>query len=95
MDENKEMLQNFSDMVNATERMAKPWQDECQRWKEVAEKKQKHHTIRLVLSNLFWLIITCLLVWFAYMTPIESTQDQELPEGRQRQTYSQGVTDGG
>ena len=94
MDERKEMIENFGDMVNATERLAKPWQDECQRWKEVAEKRQKHHTIRLIVTNLLWMIVTASLIWFAYMAPIESSQEQELPEGTQHQSYSQGVTDG-
>lgn len=93
MDKN-EMIENFGDMVNATERMSKPWQDECQRWKEVAEKKQKHHTIQMILTNLFWAVIVALLIWFAYMTPIDSTQEQDFENGSQHQSYSQGVTNG-
>lgn len=83
MDERKEMMENFGDMVNATERMSAPW-------KETAWKLLK----ALVLTNLFWAVIVAMLVWFAYMTPIESSQEQELPEGTQHQSYSQGVTDG-
>lgn len=83
MDERKEMMENFGDMVNATERMSAPW-------KETAWKLLK----ALVLTNLFWAVIVAMLVWFAYMTPIESSQEQELTEGTQQQSYSQGVTDG-
>lgn len=93
--ENKDMIQNFADMVNATERMSDPWQEECQRWKDVIEKKQKHHTIQMICTNAFWAIIVALLIWFAYMTPIESTQAQDLPEGTQQQSFSQGATYGG
>ncbi len=95
MDERNEMIQNFGDMVNATERLAKPWQDECQRWKDDAGKAKKHHTIQMILTNLFWCIIVALLVWFAYMTPIESDQEQNFEAQTQTQTYSEGVTDGG
>ena len=95
MDERHEMIQNFGDMVNATERLAQPWQDECQRWKEVAEKKQKHHTIQMILTNLFWCIIVGMLVWFAYMTPVDVGQEQNFEQQTQVQNYSEGVTDGG
>lgn len=95
MDEDREeMIQNFSDMVHATERLSKPWQDECERWKQVAEKKQKHHTIQLVLTNVFWMIVTGALIWFAYMSPIDVTQEQDFTSSTQSQTYSEGVIDG-
>ncbi len=91
---NKEMIQNFGDMVNATERLAKPWQDECERWKQTMEKKTKHHTIRMIATNLFWMIVTAMLIWFAYMTPIDADQEQNFNDQAQHQSYSEGVTDG-
>ena len=90
MDKDQETIQNFSDMVNATERMSKPWQDECERLHKSADKTK----LALVVTNLFWAVIVGLLIWFAYMTPVESTQNQTLPDGTQTQTYSQGVTNG-
>lgn len=95
MDDKSEMIQNFADMVNATERMSKPWQEECQRWKDVQETKQKHHTIQLILCNLFWAFIVGLLIWFAYMTPVDVSQEQNFDQQVQTQDYSEGVTSGG
>ena len=83
MDERKEMMENFGDMVNATERMSAPW-------KETAWKLLK----ALVLTNLFWAVIVAMLVWFAYMTPIDSSQEQDFSGQTQHQSYSEGVTDG-
>lgn len=88
--EQQETIQNFGDMVNATERMSAPWQAECERLHKSEDKTK----IALVISNFFWAVIVGLLIWFAYMTPVESTQNQTLQDGTQTQTYSQGVTNG-
>ncbi len=94
-DNSKEMIQNFGDMVNATESLAKPWQDECERWKQTMEKKTKHHTIQMIATNLFWMIVTGMLIWFAYMTPVDVGQEQNFEQQSQSQNYSEGVTNGG
>lgn len=78
-----EKIKSFGDMVDATEKMAKPWQ-----------KTNFILTIALVLTNFFWAIVLFFFIWFAYMTPIDSEQVQELPSGTQTQHYSQGTTDG-
>lgn len=83
MEENKETIQNFGDMVNATQQLSKPWQEHTKRL-----------TLALILTNLFWAIIVGMFVWFAYMTPIDADQEQDFTEQTQHQSYSEGVTDG-
>lgn len=78
MDDKDKMIDNFGDMVNATERMSNPWKETV--WKLLKA---------LVLTNLFWAIIVGLLVWFAYMAPETSYQSQDF-EG-QAQTQSVGT----
>lgn len=82
--DDKEKIQSFGDMVDATERMAKPWQDAVRRLVWV-----------IVGTNLFWAVIVGMLVWFAYMTPAEMTQEQDLTEQHQTQSYTEGATNGG
>lgn len=82
MDENKETIQNFSDMVNATQQLSKPWQEHTKRL-----------TLALILTNLFWAIIVAMFVWFAYMTPVDVNQEQDFDDNIQHQSYSEGVTD--
>lgn len=94
MENSKEMIQNFGDMVAATEKMSQPWQDECQRWKDICEKKTKSNALVTILTNLFWAIIVGMLIWFAYMTPMEMEQGQDYQGKTQTQTYAEGVTDG-
>lgn len=71
-----EKIKSFGDMVEATERLNKPW------------------IIVMVVTNILWAIVTFSLIWFAYMTPIDSSQTQSLPDGSQSQSYSQGATKG-
>lgn len=81
--DDREKIQSFADMVDATDRLAQPWRE-----------NSKRQTIALIVTNLFWAIIVAMLVWFAYMTPIESEQQQDFTNQTQTQTYSEGVTDG-
>lgn len=71
-----EKIQSFGDMVNATEKLTKPWQ------------------LALIVTNILWAAVTFSLIWFAYMTPIDSSQTQTLPDSSQTQTFSQGATKG-
>lgn len=82
MDDN-EKIQNFGDMVDATDRMSKPWRDTVHRLMAV-----------LVLTNFFWALIVGLLVWFAYMTPETMTQEQDYVAQHQSQAYTEGATNG-
>lgn len=81
--EDKETIQNFGDMVNATQQLSKPWQEHTRRL-----------TLALILTNLFWAIIVGMFVWFAYMTPVDVGQEQDFTGQVQTQNYSEGVTDG-
>lgn len=83
MEENKDTIQNFGDMVNATQKLSQPWQEHTKRL-----------TVALILTNLFWAVIVGMFVWFAYMTPIDIDQEQDFTDQTQNQSYSEGVTDG-
>lgn len=78
-----EKIQNFADMVDATEKMTAPWR-----------KANFVQTIALIVTNVLWAAIVFSLVWFAYMTPVEFGQEQDFTNQSQHQTYSEGVTDG-
>lgn len=39
----------------------------------------------LILSNLFWAIVLGMFIWFAYLTPVEMSQEQNNPEQVQTQ----------
>lgn len=86
-----EKIQSFSDMVEATEKMAKPWQEECERL---------HGTLRRALTG--WAItaailaiVICVFIAFAYMSPVESEQTQDFENQTQSQTYSERPANGG
>lgn len=73
-----EKIQNFGDMVDATDRMSSPWRETV------------HKLVRaLILTNLFWAIVLCAFIWFAYMAPDTTYQTQEF-EGHQ-QVQSSGT----
>ena len=50
--------------------------------------------VSLIATNTLWAVVTFSLIWFAYMTPIDSSQTQNLPDGSQSQNFSQGATKG-
>lgn len=81
--ENKETLQNFSDMVNASEKITKPWRTFC-----------GFLLIALVLTNAIWGFVHWKQLQYAYMTPTEVSQEQMFDEHTQSQNYSSGVTVG-
>lgn len=78
-----EKIHSFGDMVDATDKLAAPWR-----------KANFVQTIALVVTNLLWAIIVAMLIWFAYMTPIEADQQQDFGNQTQSQSYSEGVTNG-
>lgn len=80
---NEEKIQNFADMVEATEKLSNPWRE-----------ANKRSTIALLVTNALWMVIVGMLVWFAYMTPIDVEQNQDFTNQVQNQVYSEGVTDG-
>lgn len=78
-----EKIQSFGDMVDAVERLTKPIQD---------ENEKLHKQLfweRIILGG-----IIAIFIWFAYMTPVELEQNQNLPDSSQTQSYSEGATGG-
>ncbi len=82
--DDKEKIQSFGDMVEATERMSNPW-------RETVFKLVK----ALVLTNLLWALVLGAFIWFAYMTPTKVEQGQNFDEHTQSQSYNEGATSGG
>ena len=79
----RENIQNFSDMVNATRGLVKPWIILC-----------AILAAALVLTNAIWGFVHWKQTEYAYMTPEEYTQEQLYDEHSQTQSYSSGVTNG-
>lgn len=71
-----EKIQSFGDMVDAAERLTKPWR------------------IALIVTNFLWAVCFLAFILLAYLTPVEMEQGQQLPDGTQSQSYSEGVTGG-
>ena len=78
-----EKVQSFSDMVNATERLTKPWKTFC-----------GLILAALVLTNLIWGFVLWRQLKYAYMTPEEFSQSQQFEDKTQEQHYSQGGHEG-
>ncbi len=73
------------------ERLTKPIQDENVRLHEQLDKIHKDRwRERLVIGICFLAFIL-----LAYLSPVEMEQGQNLPEGSQTQSYSEGATYGG
>lgn len=81
MDENK--IENFSDMVSATQKLTKPWMVFC-----------GFLLAALVLTNAIWGFVLWKQLKYAYMTPEEFTQEQLFDEQSQSQSHTSGVTNG-
>ena len=71
-----EKIQSFGDMVDATERLTKPWR------------------LAMIVTNVLWAVCFLAFILLAYLTPVEMEQGQDLPEGTQSQSYSEGATGG-
>lgn len=82
MDENNK-IQSFGDMVNATDRLTRPWR--------IAFALT---LVALVLTNAIWGFVHWKQLKYAYMTPEEWTQEQLYDEQAQNQSHTSGVTDG-
>lgn len=74
--DDKEKIESFGDMVQATERLTKPWR------------------IALLATNLLWALVFAMFILLAYLMPVEMEQGQQLPDGTQSQSYTEGVTGG-
>lgn len=78
-----EKIQSFGDMVQATERLTRPW-----------KVFVGLLLAALVLTNAIWGFVHWKQLQYAYMTPTEITQNQEFDQHTQNQSYSEGVTSG-
>lgn len=72
--DDKEKIQSFGDMVDATEKLSKPWQE-----------SSKRLTIALILTNLFWALVLAAFIAFAYLTPETTYQEQDFDQNTQVQ----------
>lgn len=79
----QEKIQNFGDMVDASEKLSKPWRVLCG-WLLAA----------LVFTNLIWGFVHWKQLQYAYQTPIEFEQGQQFDQKTQSQSYSEGATSG-
>ena len=85
-----EKIQSFGDMVDAVEKLTKPIQEENVRLHGQIDKMHKQiWWERIVLGILLFAFIA-----FAYLTPVEMGQSQDLDNQTQNQSYSEGYTRG-
>lgn len=85
-----EKIRSFGDMVDAVEKLTKPTQDENVRLHEQIDKMHK----QMWWERLVFGVILLAFIALAYLTPVEVEQGQNLPEGTQTQSYSEGATRG-
>lgn len=77
---NVENVQNFSDMVTATQKLTRPWMI----FSGIL-------IFALIATNLIWGVVHWNQLRYAYMTPEEYSQEQLFDEHAQSQHYSSGV----
>lgn len=93
----EEKVKAFADMVDGVEKLVKPIQDENIRLHEQIDKIHKDRwRERIVTGICFAVIGICFLAFIllAYLSPVEMEQGQNLPDGSQTQSYSEGATGG-
>lgn len=87
----EEKIRCFADMVDGVERLAKPIQEENQRLHEQMNKLHK----QMWWERIVWGIVFLAFILLAYLSPVEMEQGQDMPNGTQNQTYSEGAAHGG
>lgn len=78
-----EKIQNFADMVEATDNLSRPWR-KLAAWLLAA----------LVATNLIWGFVHWRQLKYAYMSPVEVEQGQQFDQHTQNQSYKEGATSG-
>lgn len=81
--EDKEKIQSFGDMVDASRKLNKPWIIFCGLL-----------LAALILSNALWAFVHWKQLQYAYMTPEEFSQTQDFDGHTQEQHSSQGAAQG-
>ena len=81
--ENEKLIQSFGDLVEANEKLTKPWRKFCA-WLIVA----------LIATNMIWGFVHWKQLQYAYQTPTEMTQSQDFEAQLQSQHQSEGATNG-
>lgn len=75
----EENVRNFGYMVEATEKMSRPWKENCFKLLKA-----------LVITNVLWAGILVFFLSIAYLAPVEVHQGQDFDNGSQSQSYSEG-----
>lgn len=78
-----EKIQSFGDMVEATQKMNRPWIIFCGLL-----------LAALILSNALWAFVHFKQIQYAYMTPETFSQTQDYENMTQEQNHEQGATFG-
>lgn len=81
--DDKEKVISFGDMAEASRKMTKPWIVFCGLL-----------LAALVISNALWAFVHWKQLQYAYMTPEEIVQTQDLEGQTQEQRHSQGAAQG-
>ncbi len=58
---------------------------------EATQKLTKPWIIALLVTNILWAAIVGALIWFAYMTPVTVTQEQDYVQQHQSQAYTEAT----
>ena len=85
-----EKIKEFADMVDAVERLTKPIQEENERLHGQIDKMHR----QMWWERIVFGVIVLAFIAFAYLAPVEMEQGQDLPNGTQNQSYSEGFTSG-
>lgn len=90
-----EKIKAFADMVDGSVRLTKPLEDEIVRLHEQIDKERRvswKRQIVLGIVEALTLAVLALFIAFAYLTPVEMGQEQDLNSKTQTQEYSEGAT---
>lgn len=85
-----EKLQNFADVIDATEKLTKPIQEENERLHAQIDKMHR----QMWWERIAWAIVLLAFILLAYLSPVEMEQEQQFEEQTQNQSYSDGFTGG-
>lgn len=79
----REKVLSFGEMVEATEKLSHPW-----------KKAFIISNIAHVIVEFFLAVLCGLMIYYAYMVPVDLDQEQHFDEQTQYQHYSESYTKG-